>query len=46
MIEGLELANDGRVFKLTGVDALIRKDIPDGKVALLMPTLDTEASHL
>ncbi len=36
MIEGLELANDGRVFKLLGVDALIRKDIPEGKVALLI----------
>lgn len=36
MIEGLELANDGRVFKLPGVDALIRKDIPEGKVALLI----------
>ena len=36
MIEGLELANDGRVFKQPDVDALIRQGIPDGKVALLI----------
>ena len=36
MIEGLELANDGRVFKHPDVDALIRQGIPDGKVALLI----------
>lgn len=36
MIEGLALANDGRVYKLDGKPALIRKDIPDGKVALLI----------
>ena len=36
MIEGLALANDGRVYKLDGMPALIRTDIPDGKVALLI----------
>lgn len=36
MIEGLELANDGRVRRLPGVDALVKTDIPDGKVALLI----------
>lgn len=36
MIEGLALANDGRVYKLEGQPALIRTDIPDNKVALLI----------
>ena len=36
MIEGLELANDGRVRRLPGVDALVKTEIPDGKVALLI----------
>lgn len=36
MIEGLLLANDGRVRKLDGHPALIRADIPDDKVALLI----------
>ena len=36
MIEGLLLANDGRVYKLEGKPALIRTDIPDGKIALLI----------
>ena len=36
MIEGLVLANDGRLYKLDSLPALIRTDIPDGKVALLI----------
>ena len=36
MIEGLELANDGRVRRLPGFDALVKTDIPEGKVALLI----------
>ncbi len=36
MIEGLALANDGRVYKLDGKPALIRKGIEDNKVALLI----------
>jgi dihydroxyacetone kinase-like protein len=36
MVEGLLLANDGRVVKLDDHAALIRADIPDGKVALLI----------
>lgn len=36
MVEGLELANDGRVFRLPDHAALVRRDIPDGKVALLI----------
>lgn len=36
MIEGLALANDGRVYKLEGKPALICKDLPEGKVALLI----------
>jgi dihydroxyacetone kinase-like protein len=36
MIEGLELASDGKVRRLPGVDALVKTDIPDGKVALLI----------
>jgi dihydroxyacetone kinase len=30
------LANDGRVAKLEGHNALVRTDMPDGKVALLI----------
>jgi len=36
MIEGLALANDGRVYKLEGNPALICRDLPDSKVALLI----------
>ena len=36
MVEGLLLANDGRVYKLDNLPALIRTNIPDGKVALLI----------
>lgn len=36
MMEGLVLANDGRIFKIDGHGALVAKDIPDGKVALLI----------
>ena len=36
MIEGLVLANDGRLRKLEKHAALVRTDIPDGKVALLI----------
>ena len=36
MIEGLVLANDGRVYKHPTVNAIIRKDIPENKVALLI----------
>ncbi|MBU0585338.1 MAG: dihydroxyacetone kinase subunit DhaK [Alphaproteobacteria bacterium] len=36
MIEGLVAANDGRLYKLDNLPALIRTDIPDGKVALLI----------
>lgn len=36
MIEGLVLANDGRVRKLDGVDAIVRTELPVGKVALLI----------
>lgn len=36
MIEGLVLANDGRLRKLDKYAALVRTDIPDGKVALLI----------
>ena len=36
MVEGLELANDGRVMRLPDHAALVRRDIPDGKVALLI----------
>ncbi len=36
MLEGLVLANDGRLRKLDKHAALVRTDIPDGKVALLI----------
>ncbi len=36
MIEGLVLANDGRVAKLRDHAAIVRIDIPDGKVALVI----------
>ena len=36
MLEGLVLANDGRVRKLDKHAALVRTDIPDNKVALLI----------
>ena len=36
MIEGLVLANDGRVARLPGVNAIVRTDLPDSKVALLI----------
>jgi dihydroxyacetone kinase-like protein len=36
MIEGLVLANDGRLRKLDKHAALVRTDIPEGKVALLI----------
>jgi dihydroxyacetone kinase-like protein len=36
LLEGLVLANDGKVVKLPGVNALVRADIPDDKVALLV----------
>ncbi|MCC6304795.1 MAG: dihydroxyacetone kinase subunit DhaK [Rhodobacteraceae bacterium] len=36
MVEGLELANDGRVVRVPGHAALVRRDIPGGKVALLI----------
>lgn len=36
MIEGLVLANDGRVRKIDGQDAIVRTDLPSGKVALLI----------
>lgn len=36
MMEGLVLANDGRIRKLEGLGALVREAIPDGKVALLV----------
>lgn len=36
MIEGLVLANDGRITKLPGLGALVARDIADGKVALLV----------
>jgi dihydroxyacetone kinase-like protein len=36
MLDGLVLANDGRIVKLDGHDALVRTAIPDGKVALLI----------
>lgn len=36
MVEGLVLANDGRVYKLDDHPALIKSDIADGKVALLI----------
>ncbi len=36
MMEGLVLANDGRIFKIDGHGALVARNIPDGKVALLI----------
>ena len=36
MIDGLVLANDGRIAKVAGHDAIVRTDIPAGKVALLI----------
>ena len=36
MLEGLVLANDGRLRKLDKHAAVVRTDIPDGKVALLI----------
>lgn len=36
MMEGLVLANDGRVSRIEGHGALVAKDIPDGKVGLLI----------
>lgn len=36
MIEGLVLANDGRIAKLPNHAAIVRTDIPEGKVALLI----------
>jgi dihydroxyacetone kinase-like protein len=36
MLDGLVLASDGKTVKLPGVNALVRTDIPDGKVALLI----------
>ncbi len=36
MLEGLILANDGRVERVPGTAAIVRREIPDGKVALLI----------
>jgi len=36
LLEGLVLANDGKVVKLPGVNALVKADIPEGKVGLLV----------
>lgn len=36
MLDGLALANDGRVERLDGKDILIRTDLPDSKVTLLI----------
>lgn len=36
MLEGLTLAYDGTVERLPGTDALVRTDLPDEKVALLI----------
>jgi dihydroxyacetone kinase-like protein len=36
MIEGLVLANDGRVRRLPGINAIVRDSLPEGKVALLI----------
>jgi dihydroxyacetone kinase-like protein len=36
MIEGLVLANDGRVAKLPGHNAIVRTDLPETKVGLLI----------
>jgi dihydroxyacetone kinase-like protein len=36
LLDGLVLANNGRLDRLPGTDALVRSHIPDGKVALLI----------
>ena len=36
MIDGLVLANDGRVARLPGLNAIVRTDLPDSKVALVI----------
>ncbi|MCO5071563.1 MAG: dihydroxyacetone kinase subunit DhaK [Rhizobiaceae bacterium] len=36
MLEGLVLANDGRIVKLPGHNAIVRTDLPDTKVGLLI----------
>lgn len=36
MIDGLVLASDGRTRRLPGLDAIVKTEIPDGKVALLI----------
>jgi dihydroxyacetone kinase-like protein len=36
MIDGLVLASDGLTSRLPGLDAIVRTDIPEGKVALLI----------
>ena len=36
MIDGLVLASDGQTRRLGNLDAIVRADIPDGKVALLI----------
>ncbi len=36
MLDGLALASDGAVTRLPGLDALVRSEIPDDKVALLI----------
>lgn len=36
MIDGLVLANDGRIARVPGHDAIVRTDLPDSKVALLI----------
>ena len=36
MIDGLVLANDGHVKRLPDADAIVRTDLPDSKVALLI----------
>ena len=36
MLEGLVLANDGRIARLPGLGALVRSDMPANKVALLV----------
>jgi dihydroxyacetone kinase-like protein len=36
LFEGLVLANDGKAIKVPGVNAIVRADIPEGKVTLLV----------
>jgi dihydroxyacetone kinase-like protein len=36
MLDGLVLANDGRIVKLPAYDAIVRTDLPDSKVAVLI----------